>query len=351
MDTTTDYETIEFVDGSFEEEEEEEESTEEETESRNEELGLAPDTHQTGDLDSMGLYLRDTHRHRLLTKDDEQRYSRAMRKALEGIEDAGEEPVAERLDEFYENRRKMIEGNLRLVISIAKQSRGKGLPLGDLIQEGNIGLMQAVRKFEPERNLKFSTYATWWIRQAIWRALSQKSRTIKVPINKLDLHRKAAKVRAELEQRFRNDPTRRGRRQSPTTEDVAAEIGVKPEVLRDTLRSVPQIDSLDAPLVPNGTPRIALTPDPKQMNPIEDVTDAEQRRHVRDAISALPDRLQRVVTRRFGIGGETEANLEDIGRELHLTRERVRQLESEALRMLQDNPRLNEEFRRSLSAN
>ncbi len=351
MDTTTDYETIEFVDGSFEEEEEEEESTEEETESRNEELGLAPDTHQTGDLDSMGLYLRDTHRHRLLTKDDEQRYSRAMRKALEGIEDAGEEPVAERLDEFYENRRKMIEGNLRLVISIAKQSRGKGLPLGDLIQEGNIGLMQAVRKFEPERNLKFSTYATWWIRQAIWRALSQKSRTIKVPINKLDLHRKAAKVRAELEQRFRNDPTRRGRRQSPTTEDVAAEIGVKPEVLRDTLRSVPQIDSLDAPLVPNGTPRIALTPDPKQMNPIEDVTDAEQRRHVRDAISALPDRLQRVVTRRFGIGGETEANLEDIGRELHLTRERVRQLESEALRMLQDNPTLNEEFRRSLSAN
>lgn len=351
MDTTTDYETIEFVDGSFEEEEEEEESTEEETESRNEELGLAPDTHQTGDLDSMGLYLRDTHRHRLLTKDDEQRYSRAMRKALEGIEDAGEEPVAERLDEFYENRRKMIEGNLRLVISIAKQSRGKGLPLGDLIQEGNIGLMQAVRKFEPERNLKFSTYATWWIRQAIWRALSQKSRTIKVPINKLDLHRKAAKVRAELEQRFRNDPTRRGRRQSPTTEDVAAEIGVKPEVLRDTLRSVPQIDSLDAPLVPNGTPRIALTPDPKQMNPIDDVTDAEQRRHVRDAISALPDRLQRVVTRRFGIGGETEANLEDIGRELHLTRERVRQLESEALRMLQDNPRLNEEFRRSLSAN
>ena len=351
MDTTTDYETIEFVDGSFEEEEEEEESTEEETESRNEELGLAPDTHQTGDLDSMGLYLRDTHRHRLLTKDDEQRYSRAMRKALEGIEDAEEEPVAERLDEFYENRRKMIEGNLRLVISIAKQSRGKGLPLGDLIQEGNIGLMQAVRKFEPERNLKFSTYATWWIRQAIWRALSQKSRTIKVPINKLDLHRKAAKVRAELEQRFRNDPTRRGRRQSPTTEDVAAEIGVKPEVLRDTLRSVPQIDSLDAPLVPNGTPRIALTPDPKQMNPIEDVTDAEQRRHVRDAISALPDRLQRVVTRRFGIGGETEANLEDIGRELHLTRERVRQLESEALRMLQDNPTLNEEFRRSLSAN
>ena len=351
MDTTTDYETIEFVDGSFEEEEEEEESTEEETESRNEELGLAPDTHQTGDLDSMGLYLRDTHRHRLLTKDDEQRYSRAMRKALEGIEDAGEEPVAERLDEFYENRRKMIEGNLRLVISIAKQSRGKGLPLGDLIQEGNIGLMQAVRKFEPERNLKFSTYATWWIRQAIWRALSQKSRTIKVPINKLDLHRKAAKVRAELEQRFRNDPTRRGHRQSPTTEDVAAEIGVKPEVLRDTLRSVPQIDSLDAPLVPNGTPRIALTPDPKQMNPIDDVTDAEQRRHVRDAISALPDRLQRVVTRRFGIGGETEANLEDIGRELHLTRERVRQLESEALRMLQDNPRLNEEFRRSLSAN
>ncbi len=350
MDTNTDYEPIEFVEGSFEEEEEEEESGEDEVETRNEELGLAPDTHQTGDLDSMGLYLRDTHRHRLLTKDDEQRYSRAMRKALEGIGESGQ-PGAERLDEFYDNRRKMIEGNLRLVISIAKQSRGKGLPLGDLIQEGNIGLMQAVRKFEPERNLKFSTYATWWIRQAIWRALSQKSRTIKVPINKLDLHRKAAKVRAELEQRYRNDPKRRGRRQFPTTDDVAREIGVSPEILRDTLRSVPQIDSLDAPLVPNGTPRIALTPDPKQLDPIEGVTDSEQRRHVRDAIAALPKRLQRVVTRRFGIGGETEANLEDIGNELQLTRERVRQLENEALRMLQNDPRLNEEFRRSLSSN
>lgn len=350
MDTNTDYEPIEFVEASFEEEEEEEESAEDEVESRSEELGLAPDTHQTGDLDSMGLYLRDTHRHRLLTKDDEQRYSRAMRKALAGIEES-DRPGAERLDEFYDNRRKMIEGNLRLVISIAKQSRGKGLPLGDLIQEGNIGLMQAVRKFEPERNLKFSTYATWWIRQAIWRALSQKSRTIKVPINKLDLHRKAAKVRAELEQRYRNDPNRRGRRQFPTTDDVAREIGVSPEMLRDTLRSVPQIDSLDAPLVPNGTPRIALTPDPKQMDPIEGVTDSEQRRHVRDAIEALPERLQRVVTRRFGIGGETEANLEDIGKELHLTRERVRQLETEALRMLQQDPRLNEEFRRSLSSN
>ena len=350
MDTNTDYEPIEFVEASFEEEEEEEESAEDEVESRSEELGLAPDTHQTGDLDSMGLYLRDTHRHRLLTKDDEQRYSRAMRKALAGIEES-DRPGAERLHEFYDNRRKMIEGNLRLVISIAKQSRGKGLPLGDLIQEGNIGLMQAVRKFEPERNLKFSTYATWWIRQAIWRALSQKSRTIKVPINKLDLHRKAAKVRAELEQRYRNDPNRRGRRQFPTTDDVAREIGVSPEMLRDTLRSVPQIDSLDAPLVPNGTPRIALTPDPKQMDPIEGVTDSEQRRHVRDAIEALPERLQRVVTRRFGIGGETEANLEDIGKELHLTRERVRQLETEALRMLQQDPRLNEEFRRSLSSN
>ena len=221
MDTnTTDYETIEFVDDSLDIEEEEEDSGEAEAAEAAAELGLAPSTHQTGDLDSMGLYLRDTHRHRLLTKDDEQRFSRAMRKAQEDMENS-DEPAPEDIETFYANREKMIEGNLRLVISIAKQSRGKGLPLGDLIQEGNIGLMQAVRKFEPERNLKFSTYATWWIRQAIWRALSQKSRTIKVPINKLDLHRKAAKVRAELEQQYRNDPKRRGKRQHPTTDDVA----------------------------------------------------------------------------------------------------------------------------------
>ncbi len=340
MDTTnTDYETIEFVDESFDAEEEEEESGEEEAAEAAVALGLSPNTHQTGDLDSMGLYLRDTHRHRLLTKNDEQRYSRAMRKAMAQIEDS-DKPADEDLDTFYMNREKMIEGNLRLVISIAKQSRGKGLPLGDLIQEGNIGLMQAVRKFEPERNLKFSTYATWWIRQAIWRALSQKSRTIKVPINKLDLHRKAAKVRAELEQRYRNDPSRRGRRLYPTNDDVAREIGVAPEKLRDSLRSVPQIDSLDAPLVPDGTPRISLTPDPQQLNPIEGVTDAEQRRHVRDAISDLPDRLQHVLKRRFGILGGGEANLEEIGRELHLTRERVRQLETEALCRLRQDPRL-----------
>ena len=344
MHTKTEYENIGFVRPSFELAAKEESSDEEDSqESVSVELGLAPDTHQTGDLDSMGLYLRDTHRHRLLTKADEQRYSRAMRKAaaeIEASEERSENPNAEDLDTFYSNRQKMIQGNLRLVISIAKQSRGKGLPLGDLIQEGNIGLMQAVRKFEPERNLKFSTYATWWIRQAIWRALSQKSRTIKVPINKLDLHRKAAKVRAELEQRYRDDPTRKGRDQFPTVEDVAKEIGVETHKLRDTLRSVPHIDSLDAPLIPDGAPRVQLTPDPKQSDPIDGVSENEQQRHVRDAISELPYRLQHVLKRRFGIQGDGGANLEEIGRELRLTRERVRQLESEALRKLRQDPRL-----------
>ncbi len=329
---TTDYEAIEFLDDDYEIEEEEEPESEE-PETPIDGIALGPDTHQTGDLDSMGLYLRETHRHRLLTKNDEQRYSRAMRKAAADMETAD---VAGGATEsvFYDNRRRMIEGNLRLVISIAKQYRHLGLPLGDLIQEGNIGLMQAVRKFEPERNLKFSTYATWWIRQAIWRALSQKSRTIKVPINKLDLHRKAAKVYAELEQRFQNDPSRHGSRRTPTTEEVAAEIGVEPERLHDTLRSVPQIDSLDAPVVPDGTLRVALTPDPKQMHPIDDVSEAEQHRHVREGIAQLPDRLQHVLRRRFGMVDGSEANLEEIGRELRITRERVRQLEREALDML-----------------
>ncbi len=329
---TTEYETIEFLDDAYEEEEQEETESEE-PEAPVDGIAFGPDNHQTGDLDSMGLYLRETHRHRLLTKNDEQRYSRAMRKAAADLE-TSETPDAGTEDAFFNNRRRMIEGNLRLVISIAKQYRHLGLPLGDLIQEGNIGLMQAVRKFEPERNLKFSTYATWWIRQAIWRALSQKSRTIKVPINKLDLHRKAAKVYTELEQRYQNDPSRHGNRRNPTTEEVAEEIGVEPEKLHDTLRSVPQIDSLDAPVVPDGTLRVALTPDPKQLNPIEDVVEAEQQRHVREAIAQLPERLQHVLRRRFGMIGGTEANLEEIGRELHITRERVRQLENEALGML-----------------
>ncbi len=323
------YETIEFHE-EFETEEEEEDVEAEEPEAPVDGIAFGPDNHQTGDLDSMGLYLRETHRHRLLTKNDEQKYSRAMRKAS-ADQTSADVPAPDSEETFYENRRRMIEGNLRLVISIAKQYRHLGLPLGDLIQEGNIGLMQAVRKFEPERNLKFSTYATWWIRQAIWRALSQKSRTIKVPINKLDLHRKAAKVYAELEQRYQNDPSRRGKRLTPTTADVAREIGVPQDRLEDTLRSVPQIDSLDAPVVPDGTLRVALTPDPKQLNPIDDVSTAERRRHVREAIERLPDRLRLVLTKRFGMKDGTEANLEEIGRELSVTRERVRQLENEAL--------------------
>ena len=345
MNAKTDYEDLTFLPHSFGDDEED--SAEEDAkaeaadnaQSVSVELGLAPDTHQTGDLDSMGLYLRDTHRHRLLTKADEQRYSRAMRKAAAEIEDA-EKPSAEDLQTFYDNREKMIKGNLRLVISIAKQSRGKGLPLGDLIQEGNIGLMQAVRKFEPERNLKFSTYATWWIRQAIWRALSQKSRTIKVPINKLDLHRKAAKVRTELEQRFRDDPNRTGARQHPTLADVAQEIGVPTEKLAETLRSVPHIESLDAPLIPDGAPRSQLTPDVTQPDPIEGVGEAEKRRNVHDAIESLDPRLQHVLKRRFGMEGKGAANLEEIGRELKLTRERVRQLEADALRQLRRDRRM-----------
>ncbi len=336
---TSEFETIEFVDDAYPDDQDDEETSEDDAIRKAAELGLAPSTHQTGDLDSMGLYLRDTHRHRLLTKADEQRYSRAMRAVSDDLEEADKLPLRLRR-KFYVNRRKMIEGNLRLVISIAKQSRGKGLPLGDLIQEGNIGLMQAVRKFEPERGFKFSTYATWWIRQAIWRALSQKSRPIRVPINKLDLHRKAAKVRAELDQRFQNDPTRTGRDKIPTVADVAREIGVPAAKLQETLRAVPHVESLDAPLIPDGTPRIALTPDPEQMNPIEGVSDAQYRRHVHDAIAELPERLQLVLRRRFGIDGRGEANLEEIGRELSLTRERVRQLESDALRRLRRDPRL-----------
>jgi RNA polymerase primary sigma factor len=150
------------------------------------------------EVDTLGQYLKETHRYPLLNREGEQKVATALRESQGRLARPGTRS-RETMKQFEQSRRRMIEANLRLVVSIAKRYKNMGLDLTDLVQEGNIGLMQAVERFDPRRNLKFSTYATWWIRQAITRALSQKSRTIKVPINKIELARVSNRARRNLE--------------------------------------------------------------------------------------------------------------------------------------------------------
>jgi RNA polymerase primary sigma factor len=280
-----------------------------------------------GDLDTLGQYLKETHRHPLLNREQEQKVSRAMRKSERALRRKGSDRSARRAaqKEFDETRARMIESNLRLVVSIAKRYKNMGMELSDLVQEGNIGLMQAVERFDPRRNLKFSTYATWWIRQAITRALSQKSRTIKVPINKLELVRIATRAKVKLEEQL-------GR--SPSTKEVSKAVGAPAYQVEAALQSIPHLESLDALAVEDGSPRWELQSDERSESPWQLVVDRDMREKVRATLELLPPRQQLIVRMRFGIGFSSEYNLEEIGKVLNLTRERVRQLEVEALQRL-----------------
>jgi len=281
--------------------------------------------------DSFGQYLKETHRYPLLNREQEQAVSRAMRryerklrtKAVKRPVVAGDKRTARR--EFDKARARMIESNLRLVVSIAKRYKNLGMELSDLVQEGNIGLMQAVERFDPRRGLKFSTYATWWIRQAITRAVSQKSRTIKVPINKLELNRMATRAKVKLEERLGREPT---------MDEISTAVGAPAAQLQGALNSMPHLESLDALATEDGSPRWELQSDERSVSPWQVVVDRDLREKVNAALELLPPRQQLIVRMRFGIGFSSEYNLEEIGKVLKLTRERVRQLEVEALQRL-----------------
>ncbi len=289
-------------------------------------LAAVPDSGR-GELDTLGQYLKETHRHPLLNREQEQKVSRAMRKSERALRRKGLDRSVRRAaqKEFDQTRARMIESNLRLVVSIAKRYKNMGMELSDLVQEGNIGLMQAVERFDPRRNLKFSTYATWWIRQAITRALSQKSRTIKVPINKLELVRIATRAKVKLEEQL-------GR--SPSNKEVSKEVGAPEYQVEAALKSIPHLESLDALAVEDGSPRWELQSDERSESPWQALVDRDMREKVRATLELLPPRQQLIVRMRFGIGFNSEYNLEEIGKVLNLTRERVRQLEVEALQRL-----------------
>jgi RNA polymerase primary sigma factor len=261
-----------------------------------------------GPTDALSLFMHRAGRYPLLTAAEEV----ALAKRVE----RGDAEAKER----------MINSNLRLVISIAKRYQRKDLPLLDLVQEGVIGLNRAVEKFDWRRGFKFSTYATWWIRQACQRAISNQSATIRIPTHVNERRMKLARASARLE-------TKLGRK--PTREELAEEAELELVHVEEALDAVQANVSLNRPVGSEEDGELGdLFDDQAAVNPEEEAVESLRRREVRRAIAGLPERERRIIELRFGVGGEPQA-LEAIGKELGITRERVRQLEAEALQKLE----------------
>jgi RNA polymerase primary sigma factor len=263
-------------------------------------------------LDSLRLFLRSIGQVDLLTADQEIELAKRIER---GDMDA---------------KRHMVEANLRLVVSIAKGYLGRGLSFLDLIQEGSLGLIRAVEKFDYRRGYKFSTYATWWIRQAVTRAIADKARTIRIPVHMVEKLNRVAHVERQLVQKM-------GREPEPA--EIAEELKVSVREVRDILRVAQMPISLEKPVGDDDESELGdFVADEAAESPYETATESLQRQDVQRVLDALPERERQVIELRFGLRGHEPLTLEEVGRAFGVTRERIRQIETNTLKKLKQLP-------------
>ena len=258
--------------------------------------------------DSVRMYLKEIGRYPLLTPEEEKELGRRM---SEGDEEA---------------KKKMTEANLRLVVSVAKRYTGRGLQFLDLIQEGNLGLMKAVDKFDHEKGFKFSTYATWWIRQSVTRAIADQAKTIRVPVHMVETINKVIRPSRTLLQELGREPGE---------EELAEALGMSVEKVRDILKIAQEPVSLETPIGEEEDSHLGdFIPAEGASDPAELASETLMREQIRKAISTLTPREQRVLELRYGLDDGRSRTLEEVGLEFGVTRERIRQIESKAIRKL-----------------
>ncbi len=263
-------------------------------------------------LDSLRLYLREIGKVPLLTADQEVSLAKRIERGDMGA------------------KQHMIEANLRLVVSIAKGYLGRGLSFLDLIQEGSLGLIRAVEKFDYRKGYKFSTYATWWIRQAVTRAIADKARTIRIPVHMVEKLNKVVHIERQLVQRLGREPQ---------PEEIAEELDIAVHEVREILRMSQLPVSLEKPIGEDEDSSLGdLVPDDQAESPFDTASLSLRREDVEVALSALPERERRVIELRYGLDGSQPYTLEEVGRAFGVTRERIRQIENNTLKKLQGLP-------------
>lgn len=284
--------------------------------------------------DPVRMYLREIGRVALLTGEDEVRLAKAMEAGIEaqmrmsGTGNTVQEllRLQREIDGGEIARRKLTEANLRLVVSVAKKYIGRGMSLLDLIQEGNIGLIRAVEKFDYTKGYKFSTYATWWIRQAITRAIADQARTIRIPVHMVETINRLIRVSRRLLQELGREPT---------SEEIAAEMEITPEKVREIIKVSQEPVSLETPIGEEEDSHLGdFIEDHTALAPAEAASHQLLKEQVEDVLHSLTGRERRVLQLRFGLDDGRSRTLEEVGREFGVTRERIRQIEAKALRKL-----------------